>query len=405
LPNLIATDKTPGNIRRADFFDEAVVFPNDVDLVIGNPPWGSTATDTTPAGQWCDAHDKPVPDKQIAAAFVWKGVEHVSEQGRVCFVLPHGVLFHHSRTALEFQNAWVRQHAISRIMNLADFRWFLFGKAVHPALVVSYRKAAPTSPRHQIEYWIPKADWTVIRTEVITIGPHDRSALTVSDVVQDLKSPDAPQVWKQRFWATSRESRLLDRLSLYTRLRDIVRGPRERNSTKPWVMAVGFQPVGKGDDPEKAQAITLPSKRFIPAKSPSLDLFLLPCDCRQLDKPSVVVRSGSNKSTEVFQSPHVLVAEGYTSIAFADFDVSFQHALRGIHGPANDRSLLIFLAAYLRSSLANFFLFHTSSSWGVARPKVHVEEVLRVMMPHAEQPLTSPSARESSNPPTPPSRR
>jgi len=385
LPNLIATDKIPGNIRRADFFDGAVAFPKDVDLVIGNPPWGSTATDATPAGRWCVTHGKPVPDKQIAAAFVWKGVEHVSEQGKVCFVLPHGVLFHHSRTALEFQSTWIKQHAISRIMNLADFRWFLFGKAVHPALVVSYRKAAPASPRHQIEYWIPKADWTVIRTEVITIGPNDRSALTVSDVIQDLKSPDAPQIWKQRFWATSRESRLLGRLSLYPRLRDIVRGPRERSSTKPWVMAVGFQPVGKGDDPEKAQSITLPSKMFIPAKSSSLDLFLLPDDCQMLIKSSVVVRSGSNKSTEVFHSPHVLVAEGYTSIAYADFDVSFQHALRGIHGPAKDRSLLIFLAAYLRSALANFFLFHTSSSWGVARPKVHVEEVLRAPFPLPDQ--------------------
>jgi hypothetical protein len=81
----------------------------------------------------------------------------------------------------------------------------------------------------------------------------------------------------------------------------------------------------------------------------------------------------------------VLVTEGYTSIAYADFDVSFQHALRGIHGPAKDRSSLIFLAAYMRSPLATFFLFHTSSNWGVARPKVHVEEVLRVPMPLPDQ--------------------
>ena len=79
------------------------------------------------------------------------------------------------------------------------------------------------------------------------------------------------------------------------------------------------------------------------------------------------------------------MAEGYTSIAFADFDVSFQHALRGIHGPATDRALLIFLAAYLRSPVAEYFLFHTSSSWGVARPKVHVEEVLRLPMPFPDQ--------------------
>lgn len=380
LPNLIATDEATGNIRRADFFDGTATFPTNVDLVIGNPPWGSTATESTQAGQWCVLHGKPVPDKQIAAAFVWKGAEHVSDQGRVCLVLPHGLLFHHSRTALEFQDTWVSQHAITRIMNLADFRWFLFGKAVHPALVVTYQKAAPKSPRHQIEYWTPKADWTVVRTEVITIGPSDRSVVTVSEVIQDLKSPDAPQIWKRRFWASPRECRLLDRLSLYPRLRDHVRSPRERDSAKPWIMAVGFQPFGKNDAETTRRTLTLPSQLFIPATSAGLDLFVLKSDCEILPSNQVDVRR-LIQTVEIFQSPHVLVAEGYTSIAYADFDVSFQHALRGIHGPIRDRNLLIFLAAYLRSSLANFFLFHTSSSWGVARPKVHVEEVLRVPFP------------------------
>jgi N-6 DNA Methylase len=384
LPNLIATEKRAGNIRRADFFDETVAFPDGVDLVIGNPPWGSTATKSTPPGRWCQAHGKPLPDKQIAAAFVWKGAEHVSSEGRVCFVLPHGVLFHHSNTALDFQSAWVRQYAITRVLNLADFRWFLFGKAVHPALVVSYRNNPPPDAQHRIEYWVPKTDWTVIRTEVITIGPADRSTLTVAEIVQDLKGPDAPQVWKQKFWATPRDFRLLDRLTLYPRLRDHVRGPKERNSNKPWIMAVGFQPFGENDPERSRRTLTLPSRCFIPATSPALDLFILEDDCVTLPSNRVEVRRRIQNS-EIFQSPHVLVAEGYTSIAYADFDVSFQHALRGIHGPAKDRNLLIFLTAYLRSPLAMYFLFHTSSSWGVARPKVHVEEVLRVPMPLPDQ--------------------
>lgn len=384
LPNLIATDQTPGNIRRADFFDGEVAFPVDVDLVIGNPPWGGAAAEGTSAARWCATREKPIPDTQIAAAFVWKGIDHVSDQGRVCLVLPHGLLFHHSRTALKFQKAWLRDHAIARIINLADFRWFLFGRAVHPALVVNYHKAPPADAQHLIEYWVPKADWTVISTEVITIGPADRTSLTVGEVVEDLESPDAPQIWKQRFWASPRDLRLLDRLALFPRLRDHVRGPRERNSTKPWVMAVGFQPFGENDDESSKRMLALPSRLFIPATSAALNLFILEDDCDTLSSNRVEVRR-MIQTPEIFQSPHVLVAEGYTSIAYADFDVSFQHALRGIHGPAKDRSLLIFLAAYLRSPVATFFLFHTSSSWGVARPKVHVQEVLRVPMPLPDQ--------------------
>lgn len=390
LPALVAPEgdvppgTPPGNIRCEDFFADDDWFPKDVSLVIGNPPWGSIAKDDTPAGRWCAANDRPLPDKQIAAAFIWKATEHVSSRGRVCLVLPHGVLFNHSTTAIPFQKAWLRAHAIDRVMNLADFQRFLFEKAGHPALVVSYLKPAPADGTHHIEYWVPKTDWTVTKAEVITIAPQDRTTLTVGEVLQDLDSPDAPQLWKQRFWATPRDWRLLDRLALYPRLRDHVQQPNEPDNCKPWKMAVGFQPFGENDPPMTRKTLRLPGKRFIKATSDVLNLFLLEQDCAILPSTSVEVRR-LLRSTDIFRAPHVLVAKGFTSTAFADFDVSFQDAVRGIHGPAEDRELLVFLAAYLRTPLARYFLFHTSSNWGVSRQEVHVEEMLRLPFPLPEQ--------------------
>lgn len=391
LPRLVVSQgeapdgQGQGNIREADFFADDDWFPKDVSLVIGNPPWGSIATGDTPAGQWCATHARPLPDKQIAAAFIWKAAKHVAATGRVCFVLPHGVLFNHSTTALPFQKAWVRTHAIDRVLNLADFQRFLFEKAGHPALVVSYRQPPPADTLHQIEYWGPKADWTVTKAEVITVAPQDRTTLTVGQVLQDLDGPDAPQVWKKQFWATPRDWRLLDRLTLYPRLRDVVRQSRDRSSSKRWLLAEGFQPVGTNDDPAKAKAISLPSTLFVEASSSAINLFLLTRDCETLPSSQVMVRNKSNKNTQVFRGPHILVAKGYTSVAFSNFDVSFRHALRGITGPAEDRDLLVFLAAYLRTSLARYFLFHTSSNWGISRQEVHVEEIMRLPFPLPEQ--------------------
>ena len=382
LPRLIVDG---GNIQCADFFAKDVAFPSDVDIVIGNPPWGSIATSVTPAGTWCAAtHDRLPPDKQIAAAFVWKAVEHLAEGGKVCFVLPHGLLFNHSPTAVSFQQTWVRAHAIDCVLNLADLRFFLFERAIHPAIVVRYQKAAPKDGNHQISYWSPKADWTVTKTEVITIAPQDRTTFTVGEVLQDLGGPDAPQIWKQRFWATPRDWRLLDRLATYPRLRDIVRRPRENNSSKPWIMAVGFQPFGENDPESSRKILKLPSRLFIPATSPALDLFILEDDCDTLPSKSVEVRR-LIQNPQVFRGPHVLMAKGMTSTAFADFDVSFQDAVRGIHGPGKDRELLIFLAAYLRSGIGKYYLFHTTANWGIYRPEVHVEEVLRVPFPLPDQ--------------------
>jgi hypothetical protein len=366
-----------GNIWCADFFAENANYPIDADLVVGNPPWGSIARDDTAAALWCEKHNYPIADKQISAAFAWKASRHVSNAGIVCLILPHGTLFNHGDTALAFQRAFVSRCTIDHVLNLADYQFFLFEEARHPALVVTYRASVPTR-QHLIEYWGPKTDWLVTRTEIIAVLPQDRCSLAVGDVLDDLDGADAPQIWKQRYWASARDSRLVARLSLYPRLRDKVGQPKEGSTAKPWLIAEGFQPLGENDDPAKKKILTLPTNLFVEATSPNLNLVLDPQDCKNLASTRVTIRSKSNTRTDIYVAPHVLVAKGFTSVAFADFDVAFRHALRGITGPKKDRDLLIFLAGYLRSPLARYFLFQTSSNWGISRQEVHVEELLRL---------------------------
>jgi hypothetical protein len=349
--------------------------------VIGNPPWGSIALEDTPAAKWCanPDHQYPIPDKQIAAAFVWKAAHHVVGSGRICLVLPHGTIFNHSTTALEFQRTFFKRRAVDHVLNLVDYQFFLFEEARHPAIVLTYRKEAPESRQHIIEYWAPKTDWLVSRAEVIAVMPEDRCTVNTGDVLDDLEGKDAPQIWKQRYWRTARDRRLIDRLSLYPRLRDEVGQTREKGTSKRWLIAVGFQPMGENDNPAKAKSLHLKSKLLIEATRSNIDLFLLSNECTQMPSNRISVRRTSNPL--VFQAPHVLVAKGFTSVAFADFDVAFQDFLRGIHGPKEDRDLLIFLAAYLRSRLARYYLFHTSSNWGITRQQIHVDELLRLPFP------------------------
>ncbi len=394
LPRLVYAPDEPkaehrgGTIRCVDFFDDEASLPHAVDFVVGNPPWiGITNPAATPA-VWCNDPQRrlPFPDNQLATAFVWKAPAHVAAGGKICFVLPHGILFHHRDPAIEFQQAFLTRHTVDRILNLADFRFFLFAESEAAALVIQYRKEPPPGTEHTITYLAPKTTWSVKQAEVITVQPEDRTTLALKEVLDDLKGIDAPQIWKQRFWATPRDWRLLDRLALYERLRDHVRQPREGKSPKRWLMAEGFQPFGENDLPETEKTLTLPSRNFIPAKSKVFNLFLHESDCTKLPSQQVQVRR-LIKDTSIFRHPHVLATEGLASIAYADFDVSFQHAVRGIHGPQEDRDLLIFLAVYLHTKLARYFLFHTSTNWGISRPRVTVEELLRAPFPlPAQQP-------------------
>lgn len=379
------------NIVCADFFSANLPLPDNMDYVVGNPPWRSV-TEEAPAAQWCMDHAKVIPDRQIATAFVWKAVEHARTNAAVCFVLPYGTLFNHGKKALEFQKAWFEQHCVERILNLTDLRFFLFTDAKHPAIVVRYRTDPPDKAHGKVEYWAPKVSWPTTKADVVSVGPRDRTGITVRDVLQDLDTADAPQVWKRHFWATPRDQRFLDRLMGLPRLRDHVRGPRRRGGSERWVIAEGFQPVGPSDEESRAKYLELPSRRFIDAGSPAIDLFLLPSDCSVLSSSTKAARQRSNSYTGIFRAPHVLITKGFKRIAFADFDVSFQHAVRGIHGPTEDRNLLMFLACYLRTDLARYFSFHTSSNWGVYRPEVHVNEVLRLPLPLPDQ-LDDPQQR------------
>ncbi len=380
-------DASQRNIHCADFFLECWQFPLGADLVLGNPPWGSIACDGTPASDWCVKNEKPLPDKQIAVAFIWKAAKHASEHGRVCFVLPHGTLVNHGPKALEFQRAWVRQHKIYRVLNLADLRQFLFREAIHPAVVVEFNEGEVDPQNGQIDYWIPKSDWMISQAEIVSVSPVDRKKVSVPRLLDDLAGPDAPQIWTQLYWGSRRDLRLIDRLSLYPRLRDHVRQSSEKADDKPWVRAEGFQPAGVNDDLAQAKQITLPSRKFIQATNKDINLFVLPTDCELLDSNVVTVRGRSNTNTDIYRAPHVLITKGFKRIAFADFDVSFRHALRGIHGPKKDRSLLLFLTAYLRSDLAQYFAFHTSANRSMFHEEVHVNELLRLPFPMpSEQP-------------------
>jgi hypothetical protein len=375
-----------GTIRCADFFADEADPGRRVDYVIGNPPWAEVRDAAAPAATWCARRKLPFPAKQIAAAFVWKAPEHLTPGGSVCFVLPYGLLFNHTKSAVEFQGHWFRSHAVGRILNLADFQRFLFEDAEAPALVVRYQEQRPANSGHRIQYWSPKTDWAVTQAEVISILPQDRACLSVREVLDDLRGEDAPLIWKERYWATPRDRRLLDRLRLYPRLRDIA-GLRAKRGSKRWIVAEGYEPFGANDAPESRRQLTLRRTGRIERSTHRLELLLLPEECGVQETLELELRRAISNA-DIFSKPLVLLKRGFSNepeVAFANFNVAYRHGIRGIHGPDGDADLLAFLTFYLRSSLARYFLFHTSASWGVSRATVDIDDLMRLPFPLPEQ--------------------
>jgi hypothetical protein len=80
----------------------------------------------------------------------------------------------------------------------------------------------------------------------------------------------------------------------------------------------------------------------------------------------------------IFQPPFVLLNQGFTSAVFFDYQVRFQHSLQSIAGEKGDEDSLLWLAVFLRSRMARYFVFHTAANLGTERDKVHMPEFLRL---------------------------
>jgi hypothetical protein len=358
-----------------DFFESDEQIPQNFDLVVGNPPWGSATDDQVPFVRWCRGQELPLPDRQAAIAFAWKAPRHLVHGGSSCLVLPHGVLFNQGTVSLRFQKAWLLAHEVDLVLNLADFQRFLFEEAEYPALVVRWRKEPPSDPNWMIRYLTPKTDWNVAKAELISICPQDQRNVAQREVVADLQANTVPLVWKERFWGTPRDWKFLDRLRLLPKLDDIV-----GHGSARWTIGQGFQEPGPSDAANDQKQVSLPTRNLIEAKGRHFALFLLESDCDQMPSATLTVRARSNTNVEVFRRPHILITKGFKA-AFADFDTAFRQTIAAIKGPAIDAKLLVFLTAYLNSPLARYYLFHTSSNMAVERAMAELKDVLRLPFP------------------------
>jgi len=326
------------------------------DVAVGNPPW-------VDRGQ-----------KQLALQFLKRLDDLLKPNGQACLLLP-SKLFLNNKTD-SFQADWLRSHTLERVIQLADFRFILFPEAQCPCMIVHYRQKAPKDNHHEILYDTPKFNFSARRQGLIAITGTDRKSFPQGKITWLAAQGKAHIYWKRFLWGTARDQRLLEYLEQFPKLEDRTGGAR---SNKSWKKGQGVQPntSGKCEKPKAPWWST--SHKFISATANCLksNYFLLQSDCENVgNKLDNLRRATDNR--EIFQPPLVLISKGFGKVVFCDFPVLYQHSLQGIHGPKKDEDLLLFLTAYLRSDVARYYCFHTSSRWGIERDSVHLEELLRL---------------------------
>ena len=388
-------------IFEGNFFDADIPLHGVFDLVIGNPPWvGRNQEPDLIVTDWCLSKKNPyyeiapnkrtdrlaffLPQKQVAHAFMWKAPLHTQINGRICLLLPAKVIF--NKTDI-FQAGWFNQFKVDTVIQLSDLRRILFENAINPAIIVKYTSAKPVIDNYIVNYETPKANNEDPRRGVVTILSDDRKQITLREIIKYSKEKMASLLWKKHFWATDRDNELIDKLLGLPKLGELFELER-------WVGCQGFQPFKeetylkrpkKYGEPEEAwwQEDCL----YLNASASSFDFALLQSDCELIGNRYKQLHRSRLQQKQIYTPPMVLANKGFTKMAFCDFPVIFQDAIYSISGPSRDLNLLIFLSIVLKSDLAKYFQFHTSSSLGIERDQVHPNEFKRLpfLLPESTQ--------------------
>jgi hypothetical protein len=123
---------------------------------------------------------------------------------------------------------------------------------------------------------------------------------------------------------------------------------------------------------------------FLDANAETISMLVLQEDCEAVGgrfHPFV----HRERPRELFRPPLVVISQGFGKVAFCNFPILFQDSLQSISVASDElgereqkADILRFLAAYLGSRLAKYYLFHTAANWGTERDKVHFFELLRL---------------------------
>jgi len=377
LPRLIGQDSNilaGGHV--GDVFSSRNVHAKsrDFDVYISNPPWREPEGASEPTFESWMEKERPhffLPRRQMAGAFAHRAVDSVKPGGRICLILPFGLFAAESNG--RFVEEWISQVRIDRVINLADLRCLLFQRASHPCVIAYATKRrtnevdVPTS-REVFTYLTPKADLGIALGRIV-VHAADRQVLFTRDVVQD------NTLFMKCLVGTERNIAVLTRTRRLGTLKDVIR-------TKGWLAKKGFH--AQDSSRKLISARDLKGLPFLAAERFSLDVpVFISKDMKQPfpEEFSRVANIGGGNG-KLYSGPRVVFPDGtalgrIVRAVYSDAPFCFQSSVAGIGGAGfeDHTDLLKFLAVYLRSSLATYFLTLTSYALSFERRRVSIEDI------------------------------
>ena len=342
------------------------------DVIVGNPPWGYPKKDDQlgrsalkKALDWSDEKlGRPIGDKELSQAFIHLALALLKDGGTAGLLVSSGVLFKHRDNSREFRRIWLSNARLEHIVNFAQVRHLFFRgetrstEAIAPFVAAIFRKG-PADSDSRFGYWSAKRTAFVETLQAVVLSRGDMHWLSQWDCLND------ERLWKIYWWGGRRDEALIRSLERFPRLIDL---PEEIPNAQV-TADIGFVEGKTGKKPSGWL------KEF---KELPIDYFEsygpLPVSCFK-DVPSSVRRRGTR---DAYEGHRLLVRRGIPGTgkltarletrSFCFKHSIFAFRLAGFQSWQEKAILGIFW-----SSLARYYLFMTTGSWGMWHDELNME--------------------------------
>jgi hypothetical protein len=390
LPDLIGV-----NIFVDDFFDPDATWVQTVgarkfDWIVGNPPWMQAGTqsgdgrdETARAWMKANAATRPVTNTEVAEAFAWKAMDHVSPLGAVGLLLPAMTLFKDSPA---FRAAYFEAHDVAAVANFTNFRRDLFVKAETPAAAIFTRGSPRSVVEHQesIAVFSPLvANQAVNSTKpgrrrepwIITVDNSELQQLSRTEIRDGAMLP-----WKVAMWGGPRDLHLLRSIQEFATLGAFV-------AEHGLAISQGLE---LKDPDETSEAVV--SVKEVAGKA-ILDVKSLKNVGRIYEFPPAFLdivpkqrafarrRGGVGQPLSVCRPPHVIVSGARTFATYSDDFIVVPNMQIGISGRSGQATLLKALALYLNSDFAQYYEFFFAPQGGIREGRITVGILRQLPVP------------------------
>ena len=375
------------NLFRTDTIQYNKEIEKEYDVIVGNPPYSKTNIPLH-IKQYCKENNF---SQEFVIPFIHKSAL-LSPNGKIALLAPTKLLTNTSSPAQNFRNWLFNKNYVEKIFNLSilrkaprTFGGQLFSSAVVPASIYFFQSKEPKKISKTIEYWAPKTYIKSNLAEGVIIDSSDIKHLPRHEC-QKINT----KIWKIAQWGKLNDFNLLNNISIKKTFLDYL---NDKNIDDK---GVGFQLIGEsktkfykndkikefgyldaGEISRFHTPISLKSNISESIKSKKAIAFYTKYYNTSNDKLPQINLFRREGNVNTFKSNHVLIKEGFSDnlfcATFLDYECAFTSTVLGLKG--NDNNILKLITCYLNSKFSTYFLFLTSSSWGIERERVKPNEL------------------------------